>query len=60
LPPSRYTILPNTAGCYSSEDAVRTLRLASVLGSPMTFVKLKCWRSEHAREAQGAHGVSEL
>src|SRR5712691_2375376 len=25
LPPSRYTILPNTAGCYSAEDAVRTL-----------------------------------
>src|SRR3954470_9293788 len=28
LPPSKYTILPNTAGCYSAQDAVRTLRLA--------------------------------
>src|SRR5690606_39382453 len=28
LSPDRYTILPNTAGCYTAEDAVRTLRLA--------------------------------
>jgi thiazole synthase len=28
----RYTILPNTAGCYSADDAVRTLRLARELG----------------------------
>ena len=28
LPPDRYTILPNTAGCYTAEDAVRTCRLA--------------------------------
>ncbi|MGZ5165282.1 MAG: thiazole synthase, partial [Burkholderiales bacterium] len=28
LPPSEYTLLPNTAGCYSADDAVRTLRLA--------------------------------
>src|SRR3546814_1061844 len=26
LPPSKFTILPNTAGCYTAEDAVRTLR----------------------------------
>jgi thiazole synthase len=31
LPPSRYTLLPNTAGCYSADDAVRTLRLAREL-----------------------------
>ena len=24
IPPSRYTILPNTAGCYTADDAVRT------------------------------------
>ena len=24
LPPSQFTILPNTAGCYSADDAVRT------------------------------------
>jgi thiazole synthase len=28
LPPSKYTYLPNTAGCYTAEEAVRTLRLA--------------------------------
>ncbi len=31
LPPAQYTILPNTAGCYTAEDAVRTLRLAREL-----------------------------
>jgi thiazole synthase len=31
LPPARYTMLPNTAGCYSADDAVRTLRLAREL-----------------------------
>jgi len=29
---SRYTILPNTAGCYNVEDALRTARLARELG----------------------------
>src|SRR3981081_3467112 len=28
LPPSRYTILPNTAGCYTAQAAERTIRLA--------------------------------
>jgi thiazole synthase len=31
LPPSRFTYLPNTAGCYTADDAVRTLRLAREL-----------------------------
>src|SRR3977135_73425 len=31
LPPPRFSILPNTAGCYSAEDAIRTLRLAREL-----------------------------
>jgi len=37
LPPSRFTILPNTAGCYTADDAVRTLRLARELldGHPL-------------------------
>ena len=37
LPPDRFTILPNTAGCYSADDAVRTLRLARELldGHPL-------------------------
>ena len=31
VPPSKYTYLPNTAGCYNAQDAVRTLRLAREL-----------------------------
>ena len=32
LDPKRYTILPNTAGCYTAEDAIRTCRLAREAG----------------------------
>jgi thiazole synthase len=32
LPPDRFTILPNTAGCYTVEEAVRTARLAREAG----------------------------
>src|SRR5579875_1644066 len=32
LDPSKYTILPNTAGCYTAEEAVRTCRLAREAG----------------------------
>jgi len=32
LSPERYTILPNTAGCYTADDAVRTCRLARDAG----------------------------
>ncbi len=32
LDPKKYTILPNTAGCYTAEDAVRTCRLARGAG----------------------------
>src|SRR5260370_26151475 len=31
LDPQRYTILPNTAGCFSAEDALRTARLGREL-----------------------------
>ena len=41
LPPSRYTILPNTAGCYTCDDAVRTCRLARELLDGHTLVKLE-------------------
>ena len=41
LPPSKYTILPNTAGCYNAEDAVRTLRLARELLDGHDLVKLE-------------------
>jgi thiazole synthase len=41
LPPDRYTILPNTAGCYTAEDAVRTCRLARELLDGHRLVKLE-------------------
>jgi len=41
LSPDRYTILPNTAGCYTAEDAVRTCRLARELLDGHTLVKLE-------------------
>jgi thiazole synthase len=41
LSPTRYTILPNTAGCYSAEDAVRTCRLARELLGGHRLVKLE-------------------
>jgi thiazole synthase len=41
LPPSRYTLLPNTAGCYTADDAVRTCRLARELLDGHRLVKLE-------------------
>lgn len=41
LPPDRYTILPNTAGCYTAADAVRTCRLARELLDDRKLVKLE-------------------
>ena len=41
LPPDRYTLLPNTAGCYTAEDAVRTCRLARELLDGHRLVKLE-------------------
>jgi len=41
LPPSKYTYLPNTAGCYSAADALRTLRLARELLDGHDLVKLE-------------------
>jgi len=41
VPPSKYTYLPNTAGCYSADDAVRTLRLARELLDGHQLVKLE-------------------
>ena len=40
LDPARYTYLPNTAGCYTAQEAVRTLKLARELGG-WTLVKLE-------------------
>ncbi len=39
--PLKYTILPNTAGCYSAKDAVRTCRLARELLDGHSLVKLE-------------------
>ena len=41
LPPDKYTILPNTAGCYTADDAVRTCRLARELLDGHKLVKLE-------------------
>jgi len=41
LPPSQFTLLPNTAGCYTALDAVRTLRLARELLEGHDLVKLE-------------------
>jgi thiazole synthase len=40
IDPARYTYLPNTAGCYTAEDAIRTLRLAREAGG-WNLVKLE-------------------
>ena len=41
LPPDQYTYLPNTAGCYTADDAIRTLRLARELLDGHNLVKLE-------------------
>jgi len=41
LPPERFTILPNTAGCYDVDTAVRTCRLARELLDGHNLVKLE-------------------
>jgi len=46
IPPDRYTLLPNTAGCYNADDAVRTCRLARELLDGHDLVKLEVLGSE--------------
>ncbi len=41
LPPDQYTYLPNTAGCYSADDAVRTCRMARELLDGHDLIKLE-------------------
>lgn len=41
LSPSQFTILPNSAGCYTADDAVRTLRLARELLDGHALCKLE-------------------
>ena len=47
LPPSEFTYLPNTAGCYTADDAVRTLKLARELLDGHTLVKLEVLGDPH-------------
>ncbi len=47
LPPSEFTLLPNTAGCYTADDAVRTLRLARELLDGHKLVKLEVLGDSH-------------
>jgi thiazole synthase len=47
LPPSEFTYLPNTAGCYTADDAVRTLRLGRELLDGHTLVKLEVLGDPH-------------
>jgi len=46
IDPTKTTYLPNTAGCYTGEDAVRTLRLARELGG-WNLVKLEVLSNVH-------------
>ncbi|MDJ0958376.1 MAG: thiazole synthase [Arenicellales bacterium] len=41
IPPDQYTILPNTAGCYTAKDAVRTCQMARELLDGHALVKLE-------------------
>jgi len=47
LPPDQFTMLPNTAGCYSAIEAVRTLRLARELLDGHSLVKLEVLGDPH-------------
>jgi len=47
LPPAEFTYLPNTAGCYSADEAVRTLRLARELLDGHDLVKLEVLGDSH-------------
>jgi len=46
LPPEEFTLLPNTAGCYSADEAVRTCRLARELLDGKRLVKLEVMGDE--------------
>ncbi len=47
IPPKQFTLLPNTAGCYSADEAVRTLRLARELLDDHRLVKLEVLGDPH-------------
>ncbi|BAF61866.1 thiazole synthase [Candidatus Vesicomyidisocius calyptogenae] len=41
ISPNKYTILPNTAGCYNAKDAIRTCQLARELLGGHNLIKLE-------------------
>jgi thiazole synthase len=47
IDPGKYFLLPNTAGCYTAEDAVRTLKLARELLDGHALVKLEVLGDPH-------------
>ncbi len=47
VPAAQFTLLPNTAGCYTADDAVRTLRLARELLDGHDLVKLEVLGDPH-------------
>ena len=47
VPPSEFTYLPNSAGCYNATEAVRTLKLARELLDGHTLVKLEVLGDPH-------------
>ncbi|ARS52712.1 thiazole synthase [Kushneria konosiri] len=47
ISPERYTILPNTAGCYNARDAIRTCQLARELLDGHNLVKLEVLGNDH-------------
>src|SRR6195256_1009071 len=47
LPPTEFTYLPNTAGCYTADDAVRTLKLARELLDGHALAKLEVLGDPH-------------
>ena len=57
----RYTILPNTAGCYTAEDAIRTARLARAadleIGSFGDF--LEALKKRHVKDYKKNHKPAE-
>jgi len=58
LPPSQFTMLPNTAGCYSAIEAVRTLRLARELLDGHSLVKLEVLGDPHTLYPNMAETIS--
>ena len=55
--PEQYTILPNTAGCYNAEDAVRTCKLARELLDGHKLVKLEVLGDQKTLYPNIAHTV---